>query len=227
MKVIHILRNIPIQEFPHYLESILLAKFAQRKDCICESLLDVEKLHNIIQTWELANPELCSDRRVALSVDAVFFRSSIAGTKNGKIEGLAGLPSLESHDIFTQFVSQPETFFSFLQDHWDEAYSAIFAFQIQLLHPESLCLVIHVVPATTGKGNETVVNKFISLGHRLQDDFGFHLAGLAFDGNSCFNSLHMDFERQWMSRIGRERIIIPLARQGCDPERLFARSKSQ
>jgi hypothetical protein len=93
---------------------------------------------------------------------------------------------LESPDLFTQFAADPRAFMSFLQDHWDEAYSSFFVFQIQLLNPALSCSVVHCIPATSGKGVAATALLLCDVRNKLQSEFRSEVLGLAFDDN-CYN----------------------------------------
>jgi hypothetical protein len=57
---------------------------------------------------------------------------------------IEGLDKFREFDpsLFETFLGQPQTFVSFMQEHWDAAYSALFAFQLQPLHSNLHCGVI-------------------------------------------------------------------------------------
>jgi hypothetical protein len=85
---------------------------------------------------------------------------------------------LENTDFFSQFLSDPAVFVSFLQNHWDGAEIALFTFQLQLICRE--------LPARNGKEHEKSLKCFTM-------EFGFHAVGPAFNGDSGFNNLHNHF----------------------------------
>jgi hypothetical protein len=51
----------------------------------------------------------------------------ITADESGKVEGIKGLENLEDPDIFTQFVPTPFAFRDFVTEHFDRAYSPLFA----------------------------------------------------------------------------------------------------
>jgi hypothetical protein len=97
-----------------------------------------------------------------------------------------------------RFVSaQPETFMTFLREHWKDAYSAFFAFQIQPLDPDLHCCLVHLLPRENGKGDQGIVDRLQSLADRLERYFHFRVVGFAFDGDRCFNGLHGAYASEW------------------------------
>jgi hypothetical protein len=72
-----------------------------------------------------------TDARVVLSVDIVAFRPLVEVNQNRKIEGLKNLDPVESLDLFSQFLINPDEFVCFFKDHWDDAYSVMFVFKLQ------------------------------------------------------------------------------------------------
>jgi hypothetical protein len=77
--------------------------------------------------------------------------------------------------------------------------------------------VIHATAAINGKGNESTVTMLEEIAGRLRDT-SFSLLGYAFDGDSCFNSLHDGFQRAWEEQLSSgalssffgAQIVLPL-----------------
>jgi hypothetical protein len=63
-----------------------------------------------------------------LSMDAVAFRPNITIGESGKVEGIDGIDHLESSDLFTQFVLDPDAFREFLAKPFDRAYTSLFVY---------------------------------------------------------------------------------------------------
>jgi hypothetical protein len=74
-----------------------------------------------------------------LSVDTVAFRPNITIDESGRVEGADGIGRLESPDLFTQFVLDPDAFRGFLAEHFDRAYTSLFVYQIQPIDPKFTC----------------------------------------------------------------------------------------
>jgi hypothetical protein len=113
------------------------------------------------------------------------------------------LKRLDDRDLFTEFLRDPQAFSQFLEKHWKDAYSNLFVFHIQPVHPASPCSVIDAYPAENGKGNAETVTTLLNLKTWLEAQCGLRVMGLAFDGDSCFNTLHNDFAEQWRSTLLR------------------------
>jgi hypothetical protein len=104
----------------------------------------------------------------------------------------------------------------------------MFVCHIQPVEPDLPCSVIHVAPAVNGKGTERTVHQLARLMGIRRTQFNFTVAGVAFDGDSCFNTLHDGVESSWrglmasdMPSISRQHPPQPLVR--CDPLHLLKR----
>jgi hypothetical protein len=168
-----------------------------------------------------------TDVRAVLSVDAVAFRPVVTVDEGGRVRGFKGLNQLESPDLFSQFLTDPDAFVSFLRNHWRDAYSAMFVFQLQPVSPEYPCSILHVIPDVSGKGRPEIVDKLRELKADLEDRFGFKVVGLAFDGDSCFNPLHEEFRTRWTQKVLFDSLHVPLdipdCAAICDPLDLLKR----
>jgi hypothetical protein len=86
-----------------------------------DSLIDIWREANHIEGN--ANPF----RSIRL-VDAVAFRSNTTIDESGKAEAVDGIDHIESADLFTQFVLDPDAFRGFLAEHFDRAYTSLFVY---------------------------------------------------------------------------------------------------
>jgi hypothetical protein len=77
----------------------------------------------------------------------------------------------------------------FLQNHWKDAYSALFVFHIQPLNPLLSCAIIHVIADRKGRGNENTVATLLDLKDIIEFYYDFEVASLAFDGDFCLGGL--------------------------------------
>jgi hypothetical protein len=154
------------------------------------------------------NPEIESKYRVILAVDAVTFRPTIIIRKDGMIEGLGHLRAFDP-SLFETFLGQPQAFVSFLQEYWDAPYSALFVFQLQPLHSNLHCGVIHIVPATQGKGTQAIVARLFQLKELFEGRFDLIVCGLAFVGDSYYNSTHDIFFPLWSLHVNDRLLLFP------------------
>jgi hypothetical protein len=92
-------------------------------------------MDSLINIWREANhiKENADPVPSILLVDAVAFRPNITINESGKAEGVNGIDHLESPDLFTQFVLDPDAFRRFLMEHFDRACTYLFVYQIRLL----------------------------------------------------------------------------------------------
>jgi hypothetical protein len=182
-------------------EELLRSKFLKSRACLSEALYDESKMGKVISIWERANPGRPMSCPVILACDAICYRPNVVVHEDGRIEGLAHAQFLDTPDLFTQFLSQPDAFLAFLRDHWKDAYSAFFAFQMQPLDPDLPCSLLHLVPKENGKGDDNIVTTLQSLANRLNRSFGFEVVGYAYDGDKCFNGLHAQYAAEWGQRM--------------------------
>jgi hypothetical protein len=87
-------------------------------------------MSDLIQLWEQANSGVIENRRIVLASDVVAFRPRVTMNENGEVGRLKDLQQLEEVDIFQQFLASPVDFAEFMQNHWEDAYSALFVFYI-------------------------------------------------------------------------------------------------
>jgi hypothetical protein len=207
---------------------LLLLKFTETKG-ISETLVDPSRIGELIHLWRQAVPPGgVGCPVVLLSVDPVAFRPLISIHEDGHVERLKNMKELDSPDLFSQFISGPVAFLSFVKEHWDDAETALFAFQLQRLHPDDPCSIIHAMPATNGKGNREVVQKLLDLKDALEHQFDFFVVGMAFDGDSAFRTLHKNFRDNWRPLIMPHIFSIPVENVEspviiCDPLHLMKR----
>jgi hypothetical protein len=155
-----------------------------------DELLRVSSLSNRV------NLETSHPIQVILSVDAVSIPPMITICENGEIESIEDFAKLTSPGHFTQFVLHPRKFQEFIQQHGDAVYSSLFVYQVQPLSPEFTCCAVHIANARNGKGNQQTVEKLEEITEIL-DAKGFQVIGSAFDGDSCLNQLHCQFQQHW------------------------------
>jgi hypothetical protein len=111
------------------------------------------------------------------------------------------LKKRDDRDLFTEFLKDSQAFSSCFEKYWKDASSNLFVFQIQPVHPMSPCSMIHAYLAENGKGNAQVVTTLLNMKTKLETECGLHVMGLAFDGDSCLNSLHHAFAEQWRRAV--------------------------
>jgi hypothetical protein len=150
------------------------------------ALLDVNEIGTILELWMRDNPDFGLNPCVVLSVDAVAFKLMVTIYQDRWIAGLNQVNQIDVH-LFDKFVGQPPAFAAFLTEHWADAESALFVFQVQPLDPRCHCDIIHVVPETHGKGTTETVSRLFHLKHLLSITFHLGIWRIAFDGDSRFN----------------------------------------
>jgi predicted transposase YbfD/YdcC len=153
----------------------------------------------LLRVWSLSNRvnlETSHPIQEILSVDAVSIRPMITIYEKGEIESIEDFTKFTSLDLFIQFVLHPRKFQEFIHQHWDAEYSSLFVHQVHPLSPELPYCAVHVVNARNGKGNQQTVEKLEEITEIL-DTKGFQIMGSAFDGDSCFNQLHCQFQQHW------------------------------
>jgi hypothetical protein len=135
-------------------------------------LFDLGEMGALIDLWERSHEDIMTDRRVILSVDAIAFRPMVTISDAGSVDGLKDLTHLDNPDLLTQFLADPAAFSEFLRQHWDSTDTALFVFQIQPLHPNLTCCIVHVMPAVSGKENNEMVERLHAVKSLLAGRFG-------------------------------------------------------
>jgi hypothetical protein len=154
-------------------------------------MLDLNDVENLLSIWTMANNVGAEDRVGALlSVDAVAFKHLVTIREDGSVEDIPDFDCLESPDLFHQFVLS----------HWKEVYSSLFVFHIQLVHGQLTCCAIHALQAMNGKWTPKTVCKLKQI-HELLTQRAFDIVGYAFDGDSCYDQLHKEFEKTWTLQL--------------------------
>jgi hypothetical protein len=189
--------------------------FARSGTILSQALVDRKQVGTLVAKWNESHTDTDRDRRVVLSVDAVAFRPRVTVSSEGEVSGLEDISPLESTDLFEQFLVSPTKFTSFLQKHWKNAYSSLFAFQIQPLAQHLPCCIIHAWPHFSGQGDPKTVKRLLKLRAVLEQEHNFQVVGLAFDGDSCYNDLHWAFKAQYHAllppfwEIDMSSIVLP------------------
>jgi hypothetical protein len=93
-------------------------------------------------------------------------------------------------------VSSPHLFQDFIVRHWNEAYWALFVCQVQPISHQFTRRAVHVIQAVNGKGTPEIVIKLERTKNLLSQNC-FDIVGYAFDGDSCYNRLHRQFQESW------------------------------
>jgi hypothetical protein len=85
---------------------------------------------------------------------------------------------------------------------------------------------MHCIPAASGKGVAATVLLLYDVRSKLQSELRFAVLGLAFDSGHYYNSLHIDFERDWRERIIRNTSFRPIG-PGNGNHTIIARSLAE
>jgi hypothetical protein len=176
-------------------ERLLQERFMNCQLHIRHALTDIEDMDFLIEIWREANgsEQVMGSIPVILSVDAVAFRPRITIDENEKVEGLERFTQLEAPYILSQFVLNPCTFRDFVMEHFKQAYSSLFVYQVQPVDPRLTCCLVHATAAIHGKGNESTTVALEAISTQLRERL-FTVLEYAFDGDQCFNRLHNGFQ---------------------------------
>jgi hypothetical protein len=85
-------------------------------------------------------------------------------------------------------------------EHFEQAYSSLFAYQVQPVDPRLTYCLVHATAAINGKGNESTVVDSEAIATQLRENL-FTVLGYAFDGESCFNRLPDGFQDVWEGQL--------------------------
>jgi hypothetical protein len=119
--------------------------FSATRHVLSAALVDLDHFGELMERWNNSSPEIQNDRRIVLSVDAFFVRPRVTIANDGSVNGLEDITWLESPDFSEQYLRNSKEFVVFLTKHWNQADSALFAFQLQSILPSlsrtHLCLL--------------------------------------------------------------------------------------
>jgi hypothetical protein len=160
--------------------------------------------------WEQAVLHDIPDQTIVFVVDATAFRPLVTVTDDGEVRCLKHLNHPTYQNIFTYFLKDPSAFTELLREYWEEAYSSMFVFHIQPIHPSLPCTVIHVYPIEHGTATLDTVATLSKRKTILETQFHFQIIGLAFLGDSCFNGLHDESAAQRRSILGPTPLSVPI-----------------
>jgi hypothetical protein len=177
-------------------ERLLRTHFAATGHVLSAALVDLQCVGELVVRWNNSSPETQNDRRVVLLVDAVSFRPGVTIASDGSVGGLEDIAQLESPDLFEQYLRNPKESTAFLAKHWSQAYSALFAFQIQPILPSMPCFTVHAWPHCNRMGCRKSLTVLFDLSEILERQFRFQVVALAFDVGSICNDLHRSFKEE-------------------------------
>jgi hypothetical protein len=168
---------------------------------IRNATLDPNEIEDLLSTWRAANNvDPGHFIQVILAVDALAFQPLIRIKEDGSVDGIGGLDYRESPDLFSQLTANPRLFHDFVVTHWKKAYSALFVFHIQPMSNQFTCWVVHAIQAAGGKGTPEIVINLEQI-RKLLTAYGFRILGYGFDGDSCYDRVHREFQENWKRRL--------------------------
>jgi hypothetical protein len=159
-----------------------LSKFVDARAVISSALRDLDEMEALIDLWERSHEDTMTDRCVIISVDTIAFHPMVTISDHGSVDSLKDLTHLDNPDLLTQFLADPAAFSAVLREYWHSSYTVLFAFQIQALHPNRTCCVVHVMPAVSGKGDNETVEGLHAAKSMLAGGFGFLVRGSTLTG---------------------------------------------
>jgi hypothetical protein len=193
--------QVPSGILPLPSDRLLRSKFLNEKARIQKAMFDLNDVDDLLSIWRTANNVDAEDRvDEILSVDAVAFKPLVTIREDGSVEDIADFDCLESSDLFSQLIANPTLFHQFVLSHWKKVYSSLFAFHIQHVHEQFTCCAIHAIQVRNGKGTPQTVCKLKQI-HELLTQRGFDIVGYVFDGDSCYDQLHKEFEKIWRLQL--------------------------
>jgi hypothetical protein len=184
-------------------------RFPEPHALVADALLNVSQIWHVIQLWEQANSGAIENHPILLALDVVALRPRVTVNENDEVGGLKDLQQLEEIAIFQQFLASPVDFAEFLQNHWKDAYLALFVFHIQPLKSLLSCAIIHVIADIKGKTNENTVASLLDLKDILEFYYDFGGVFLAFADDSCFDGLQENMFTDLSKQIDAEGPGLP------------------
>jgi hypothetical protein len=92
-------RSLPLSREP-----VVNSRFVRDRPIIAAALQDLDRIGELIQSWEKSLLSNVSDRSIVLAVDAIAFRPVVTIPEEGEIQGLRHLNRLDDETIFTRFL---------------------------------------------------------------------------------------------------------------------------
>jgi hypothetical protein len=134
------------------------------------ALTDIEDMDFLIEILPESNAieQVTGSILVLLSVDAVAFSPRITIDENGKVEGLGDLHNSRLQIFLANLFSMHAPFRDFVMEHFEQAYSLLFVYQVQPVTPSLTCCLIHATAAMNGRGNESMIAALQAIATQLR-----------------------------------------------------------
>jgi hypothetical protein len=182
-------------------DRLLHFRFMNEKARICSAMLDLNEIEDLLSIWRAANNvDPGHFIRAILAVDVIAFKPLITIKEDGAVDGIEGFDDLESPDLFSELIANPRLFHDFVVTSWKEVHSAIFVFQIQPISNQFACCALHAIQVAGGKGTPETVIKFEQI-RKLFTAHGLPILGYGFDGDSCDDRVHREFQKNWTHQL--------------------------
>ena len=154
-----------------------------------EYLLEVSKLPEILKVYEEENKEDNNSTKkitkAIISVDAVSVTPSNKILKDGTITGLLHNYNI-SEDELPFIKNSYQKFEELLLNYSKNIVKAAFVFQLQPINHSIPCLLIHVIPANSGKANPSIVSRLYELKKIIEENSFYSIIGFAADGDNSY-----------------------------------------
>ena len=161
-----------------------------------------------------------------LAVDALSITAAVTLNSQGSISGL-----LENHEIseaeFDEFLSTTSKFENYLRNVSNSIIKAAFVFQFQALNPQIPSILRHIMPESSGKVNNHVLQRIRDIQFLFNQLKEIKIIGVTTDADSVFRSLVNEMIRKAESYDYKPEKIFDFPLYVSDPLHILKRYRYQ
>ena len=165
-------------------------------------LLHLSDVRTIIAQYKDDNNLENDSFSVILAVDAISFHPKIRIEKDGTINGALGNYKI-SKEKMNKLEKSFHDFEIYINSIKNVTITDAFVYQIQPIQKQYPCFVVHIEPSTQGKATEKEIDILLSIKQSIEDS-NLSLIGIAFDGDSTYSKLHMEYFNSYNNQISKD-----------------------
>ena len=109
-------------------------------------------------------------------------------------------------NLFSRFVKNPNEFKQFLCLNSDKIIRTGFVFQIQPYNPIYSTFIVHILPKTNGKADESIIGILNQIKEKVKNR-NITILSYAFDGDSAYSKLHDDYLNSYIKTVTKNNMI--------------------
>jgi len=192
-------------------------RFAKSISQFPDLLVNIENVNEIVSLYK-ENSALSKSESIdaCLSVDAIYFTPDVTLTDEAVFTGIdtkGPQALLIPPDVFKILSADIKSFDHFLQLQYENIIKAGFVFQIQPYDPRYQSFVVHILPSSSGKSNERVVDLLHEIRNTVKRR-NINIKSFAFDGDSAYRGIHVMYYESYIHRaIKTQRINLKYSKE--------------